>query len=138
MPHSYYGLKGLGALLVNGAAWAVRRIREAAYASVSGRYYEYKGNPIDIHEEALGTRWLSIRDVRRTAPGVPRDAVLLRLYPQRFREHGQPAELRIEASALEELLQKAQDQESIRFLRWLQRTVIFPARTKATRGRGAA
>lgn len=137
MINRYAGLHGIGALVIDGVLWTVGWLRELAYAKVAGRYYEYKGNPIDIHEEPSGARWLSVKDVRRTLPQLPRDALLLRLFPRQLERQGDPEELRIEAAALEELLLKAQDDRSIRFLRWLQRDVMFPAKRKAAR-RGSA
>ena len=137
MINRHGGLRGIGALVIDGVLWIVGRLRELAYAKVAGRYYEYKGNPIDIHEEQSGARWLSVRDVRRTLPQLPRDALLQRLFPQQLALQGDPEELRIEAAALEALLSKAQDERSIRFLRWLQRNVMFPATTKAARRSGA-
>lgn len=130
---TYYQIRAFGGLVFDAAAWVVARIRERAYAGISGRYYAFRGKPIDVYEEATGARWLMVGDVRTALPGLPRDALLVRLHPQRVRRCGDPRRLRIEASALEELLQKAQDADSIRFLRWLQRTVIVPARNKARR-----
>jgi predicted nucleic acid-binding protein len=134
----YQGFRALGALVIAAVEWVVTRLRERAYARISGRYYAFRGTPIDVHEEATGARWLAVEDLRRTLPGLPRDALLRQLYRQRVREDGKPRRLRIEASALEELLQKAQDQASIRFLQWLRRTVIFPAQNKARRARSGA
>jgi hypothetical protein len=131
----YRGWTVLGRVVYGAFAWVFSKMRAAAYADIEGRYYEFKGNPIDIHEEPNGERWLSLRDLRRTLSDLPRDPVLKRVCASRLREIGQPRELRIEARAVESLLIRAQDAATIRFLRWLQRDVIHPAQVKATRAK---
>ncbi len=135
--YGYRGWTVLGRVVWDAVAWVFSKLRAAAYADVEGRYYEFKGNPIDIYEESNGQRWLSLRDLRRTLSDLPRDSVLKQVCAPRLQEIGQPRELRIEARAVESLLIKAQDAGTIRFLRWLQRDVIYPARVKAARAKRA-
>ena len=97
------------------------------YADVEGRYFEYKGNPIDIVEGIGSERWLSLPNVRKTLTELPRYATLNRLYPKATRLDGKLSAEFIESLAIVDFLKKSQDQRSIRFLRWLQREVIFPA-----------
>lgn len=132
----YEGLRGFGAWVIEAVLWVVDKIRLAAYAPVLGRYYEYRGNPIDIHEEDSGRRWISLRDLRRSLPALAPTSRLQALYPEQVLETGAPREMRVEARALEQHLLKAQDPAAIRFLRWMQRDVIFPAQKKARSARG--
>ena len=136
MHPAYAALRVFGALVIEAVLWVVDKIRQAAYAPVLGRYYEYRGNPIDIHEEASGQRWISLRDLRRSLPDLAPTSRLQALYPEQVLETGAPREMRIEARALERHLLEAQDPAAIRYLRWMQRDVIFPAQKKARSARG--
>ncbi len=131
------GLNALGGLVIDAVLWVVEKIRDAAYAPVMGRYYEHKGNPIDIDEEDSGCRWLSIDDVRRSLPDLVSTPTLQTLYPTQVIKSGKPCVLRIEAQTLAQHLSRAQDDQTIRFCRWLQREVIFPAKNKARIARNA-
>lgn len=109
---------------------AVRRLAYA-YADVEGRYFEYKGNPIEVLEGPGSERWLSIANVRRILPHLPRYPLLQRIYPGRTKTEGAFASEYIESLALVDLMQRSRDAGAIRFLRWLEREVIFPAEKKA-------
>lgn len=127
----YRGLRALGGSVLDLVIWVFARFQDAAWAKVEGRCHQFRGNPIDIHEEAGGLRWLSLRDLRRTLPQLPHGASLRHRFPSRLHSLGDPEEPRIEASALEELYAKASALDTRRFLAWLRRDVIFPARRKA-------
>lgn len=114
--------------------WLWQRMREHADADTDGRHYQYRTNPIDIVEVASGERWLRVGDVRRTVAGLPEFRRLQALCPGGTRSAGRSrAEERIEARALVGLLRQAQDEQTLRFVRWLEREVIFPADKKAGR-----
>ncbi len=122
----------LGAPVIEAVLWLWRQLRAQAYADTDGRHYQYRTNPIDIVEVASGERWLRVGDVRRTVAGLPEFRRLRVLCPAGTRSEGwRSAEERIEARALAALLRKAQDEQTLRFLRWLEREVIFPADKKA-------
>jgi hypothetical protein len=122
----------IGTPVIELAIWIYSATRRLAYAKFEGRYFEYKGNPIDIVAGAAGECWLSISDVRRTIIGLPRYSVLNRLYPKGTRISGSFSIEYIEALSLVDFLKKSHDQRSIRFLRWIQREVVFPAQKWAT------
>ena len=120
----------IGAPLIEAALWVVGMIRERAYADVEGRYYQYKGNPIDITDGEGGERWLSVEHVRRSVAELPTFETLNRLYPRGVRSDGGRGGGRIEARSLADLLAKAQNYGTRRFLLWVRREVIFPAERK--------
>jgi hypothetical protein len=120
----------IGAPLINAALWVVGMIRERSYADVEGRYFQYKGNPIDITDGESGERWLSVTHVRMSVAELPKFETLNRLYPQGVRSDGGRGGERIEARSLADLLAKAQNYSTRRFLLWVQREVIFPAERK--------
>lgn len=123
---------GIGAPVIEAALWLYRLVRQRAYADVEGRHYQYKTNPIDILEVASGERWLRVSDVRRTVAALPDFRRLRAVCPDGTRAEGRGAATeRIEARALAGLLRQAQDADTLRFLRWLERDVIFPADKKA-------
>lgn len=124
--------RSLGATVIHAVLWLFSRLRERAYADTEGRHYQYRRNPIDIVEAASGERWLRVGDVRRTVAGLPDFRRLRVLCPGGTRAEGRgSAGERIEARALAGLLRRAQDEQTLRFLRWLEREVIFPADKKA-------
>ena len=125
----------VGGPILEAVLWIVRELRALAYADVEGRYYQFKSNPIDILEGPGAERWLSLTSVRRSITGLPAFGVLQRLYPAGVRRGESDRIERIEARALASLLAKAQDLHTRRFLRWLEREVVFPADRKAAMGR---
>jgi len=120
----------IGAPLIEAALWVVGMIRVRAYADVEGRYYQYKGNPIDITDGEGCERWLSVAHVRISVAELPKFETLKRLYPRGVRSDGGRGGERIEARSLADLLAKAQNYGTRRFLLWVQREVIFPAERK--------
>lgn len=121
------GVSGLGWLVLEGTIGLYNFIRRLAYAEVQGRYFEYQGNPIDILEGVGSERWLSLSDIRRTLSGLPRYAMFQKLYPEATKTEGSRPKEFIESLALVDYLKNAQDQNSLKFLHWLQREVVFPA-----------
>lgn len=120
----------IGAPVIALVSWIYRTMRNLVYADVEGRYFEYKGNPINIIEGNGSERWLSFSDIRRTLTDLPRYATFQKIYPNGTRIDSAPATQWVESLALVDFLRKSQDPTTIRFLRWLQREVVFPAEKK--------
>jgi hypothetical protein len=122
----------IGKPVVELVSWIYRTMRASVYADVQGRYFAYQGSSIDIVQGLGSERWLSLADVRKTLPNLPRYSTLHTLHPYRTRSDGAPSTEYIESLALVDLLKASQDIKSIKFLRWLRREVIFPAEQKHT------
>ncbi len=101
--------------------------RRAAYAGTGGRHFEHRGHAIDILDDDDHHRWLSIADVRKLIPDLPREATLQRQFPDAVREDAALKGWRISAEALMAYLSKATEPESLRFRNWLEREVVRPA-----------
>ena len=117
--------------LLDLAGDAYGAIRERVHAQDEGVHLAYKGQRIGMVEGSdigdIATRWLHVDDVARAA-SLP--AVTLRLLEAngRVRRLGRPPAPHVEAEALHAVAARSGDP---RFARWLQRTVIFPARRAA-------
>jgi hypothetical protein len=117
--------------VVEGAAAALRALRERSYRGVEGAYRAYHGIPIDVVEDDAGHRWLRVDDVRRILVALPRDATLRAIDPERIAARGPKGELRIRADALLDWLSRSHAAESIRFRNWVERTVQWASRHPA-------
>jgi hypothetical protein len=114
------------------------------YRDIQGRRYAYKNQALDVVDDEAGARWLRVADVRKLLPKMPPDATLQALYGPgvqvlagRAGQRG-AAVLRIQAEALVQHLQSAQDPQALRFKVWLQRAVVHPAqRRQAALSRGS-
>lgn len=102
--------------------------RHRVYREVAGRYFEHRGQAIDIVEDDEGQRWLRIDDLRKIIPGLPRAGVLGRLHPGGVAHFDKEAAPRLRAEDLAEYLRKSTDADSLRLRNWLEREVIAPAR----------
>jgi hypothetical protein len=113
-----------------------RRVARAAiYADVQGRYYAFKGVSISVTEDAVGYRWLRVKDIRRVLPDFPRDATLNHIEPERTACVVEGSDLSIRSDALLQWLSKAHSDVGIRFKVWVERKVHFPS-VAAHRDRG--
>ena len=101
--------------------------RHAALADLAGRNYEFRGARLDIAEYDDGYRWISLRDVRKVLPAMPRDAVLRSRFPADLLHDEDLKGERIRAEALLDYLRKSMESDAIRFRNWLEKDVVFPA-----------
>lgn len=104
------------------------------YRGFHGRYFEYKGTQIVVHQDDDGHRWIELANVRSLLGQLPGDAQLARSHANAFApaQAGRGSALR--ADALHDELRPLADARAIGFRNWLQREVIFPAQ-KARAGR---
>ncbi len=111
--------------------------RAAAYRKLQGRYYAFRGVPLDIVEDVRGQRWLRTAEVRNLIASFPRDGVLRHVCPEGLRpeqDTDRPG-LRIRADTLDHLLAASRQLATLKFRNWLQREVIFPAHRGRERSR---
>jgi len=103
--------------------------RALAYADVKGHYFEHRGMRLRVLEDERHHRWVSLNGVRRMMPGLPRDEVLRRQFPDGLREEPAAGGAVIHADALLAYLGRANETESVKFRNWLEREVVRPAAT---------
>jgi hypothetical protein len=122
----------LARVVIDGLSGGVSLVRTLAYKDVEGDYYAYRGTPIGVVEDIDGHRWLRVTDVRRVLTGLPREGTLKNLDPERVSELGQSGTWYMRADALIDWLSRAQEDEGIRFKRWVQKEVYFPSAARRT------
>lgn len=108
-------------------------VKAQALRAIQGRHVEYRGHPLDVLQDDAGHRWIATEGLRRIVPGLPSDTVLARLAPGKLEPARRAAPARLEVEALLEVLARATDADTHRFVRWVERDIALPAR----RGRGA-
>ena len=107
--------------------------RQRIYRDVAGRYFEHRGQAIDVIEDEAGQRWLRTADLRKLIPVLPRDDLLRRIHAGDLMDLGTPPTPRILADALADYLAKSSDADSLRLRNWLEREVSGPARRRRER-----
>lgn len=103
--------------------------RALAYADVKGQYFEHRGMRLRVVEDERHHRWVGVAGVRRIMPGLPRDAVLRRQFPDGVRDEPAAGGTVIHADALLAYLGRANEAESVKLRNWLEREVVRPAAT---------
>jgi hypothetical protein len=117
----------LAPLVVPLLGQSVQAARQLAYRDIQGRHFEYKGRSLRVQEDLAGDRWLRTADVRKIVVHFPRDQVLVRIAPEDIGRFGDKGSLFLRAQALDRYLERGQEDTTVRFRKWLQREVIFPA-----------
>lgn len=128
----------LAPLLMELTITAARYPRRKVLEKLGGRYYQFRGYPIEVREDETGHRWLSVEDIRHLLPDLRSNHALLAAHPHRVQpiaSHSRRLEIR--ADALVDLLAPAMAMTSIRFREWARREVLFPSEVRmGKRGRG--
>jgi hypothetical protein len=101
--------------------------------NVQGRFYVYRGNPIQVIEDDECRRWLRAADVRRVGATTATDGALALTYPDGWRSMGKPAQPHISDAALLKHLRKDSSPQVLRFTHWVEREIVFHARARAAR-----
>lgn len=122
-----------GALLARPLLELISEIRTStralAFADVKGQYFEHRGMRLRVVEDERHHRWVGVNGVRRIVPGLPRDAVLHRQFPDGVRDEPAAGGTVIHADALLAYLGRANEVESVKLRNWLEREVVRPAAT---------
>jgi hypothetical protein len=103
--------------------------KASAFAGFKGRYFEYRGISFNVVEDERHHRWVSVHDVRKVMPQLPRDGVLRRQFPEGLRHDPAVKGSVIHADALLAYLVKSSEPDSVKFRNWLAREVVRPAAT---------
>lgn len=104
------------------------KLREQAYRPVEGRYYEFKGTPVDVIEDEDHVRWVRASDVRRIVGHTASDAGLRLTYPNGYRDIGSPPAAYFRDETLLVHLAKQNSARALRFKHWVEKDIAFPAR----------
>lgn len=117
---------------------AISHPRRKRLEKLGGRYYEFRGYPIEVREDEAGHRWLSVEDIRHLLPDLRSNRALQAAEHHRVQPiAGNSRHLEIRADALVDLLAPAMALTTIRFRNWVRREVLFPAEVRmGKRGRG--
>lgn len=97
-----------------------------AFSEVQGRNFEHRGFKLDIAEDDRRHRWISIKDVQKLIPSLPRPAVLQAQFPDGVQEDPAISGHRIHVEALHQYLAKSTEANSLKFRNWLEREVVLP------------
>jgi hypothetical protein len=100
--------------------------RTLAFSKVQGRNFEHRGFRIDVVEDDRHHRWISLKDVRKLIPSLPRPTVLQSQFPGGVQEDRAISGHRIQVEALIQYLAKSTEGDSIKFRNWLDRDVALP------------
>ena len=103
-------------------------VREAAWRPVEGRYWEFKGTPVDVIEDEEHRRWVRASDVQKIVGFTASDGSLRLTYPNGYRTLGSPPESYFSDDALLVHLAKQNSSRALRFRHWVERDIAFPAR----------
>jgi len=104
-----------------------RRMRELAYRPVEGRFWAYRGTPVQVLEDAQHWRWVRAADVRKIVGFTASDGALALTYANRYGAMGQPSEPHFREDALIAHLAKERTLATLKFRHWVEREVAFPA-----------
>jgi hypothetical protein len=113
--------------VLNLISGSYRAVRQVALEEEGCRRFQHRSMMFSVQEDKDGYRWLRTAEVRQIIPGLPRDEVLRRLFPDGLKSAGTAGKLRIRAELLDAALSAALEADTVKFRRWLQAEIIFPA-----------
>ncbi|CAN5238090.1 hypothetical protein BH11PSE9_BH11PSE9_13130 [soil metagenome] len=105
----------------------------AAWRSVEGRHFAFRGTPVQVLEDADHVRWIRAADVRRIIGYTASHGALALTYPDGWRALGQPPEPHFAEDALITHVAKETSPEALRFRHWAEREIVFPAQRQRER-----
>jgi hypothetical protein len=102
--------------------------RAAVWRPLEGRHFAFRGSPVQVIEDSEHRRWVRAADVRRIVGYTASTGTLALTYPEGWRAMGQPAEPHFSDEALIAHLAKERSPRALRFRRWAEREIAFPAK----------
>ena len=109
------------------------QLRAAVWRPLEGRHFMYRGRAVQVLEDDDHRRWVRAADVRAIIGPTASDGALALSYPDGCRNTGRPAEPHLSDEALLAHLAKQNTAEALRFRRWAEREIAFPARRLRSR-----
>jgi len=114
--------------LVELASSLRQRLREHVWKPVEGRYFEYRGTPLQVLEDEQHRRWVRASDVRKIVGFTASDGALALSYPDGYRAIGEPPVPHFSDEALLAHLNKERSITALKFRHWVERDIALPAR----------
>ena len=102
--------------------------RAAAWRTLEGQHFVFRGIPVQVLEDDEHRRWVRAADVRAIVGHTASHGALALTYPSGWRAMGRPAEPHFSDEALIAHLSKESSPEALRFRHWAEREIAFPAR----------
>jgi hypothetical protein len=103
-------------------------MRVAVWRPLEGHHFAYRGRSVQVLEDDDHGRWVRVADVRAVIGHTASDGALALSYPGGWRQMGRPTEPHLSDDALLAHLAKHGSAEAVRFRRWVEREIAFPAR----------
>lgn len=107
--------------------------RVSTWSPLEGRHAVFRGLPVQVLEDIDHVRWIRAADVRRIVGITASDGALSLTYPHGWRAMGRPASAHFSAEALLVHLGKERLPVAVKFRRWVEREIAFPARRQRER-----
>jgi len=90
----------------------------------------YRSWQLEVFESNGHQLWLGVADLRRVVPGMRRDAALLLDYPSGVTQLDQSKRLFLNERTVRAELQRNRGHETLLFLTWFEKTLVYPAERK--------
>ena len=112
-------------------AGAIRHeMRRATWRELEGRHFAFRGRPVRVLDDDDHLSWVRLADVPAAIGFTAGDASLQLTYPSGCKRFGRPPEPYLSAEALLAHLAKERSTQAVRFARWVEREIAFPARRR--------
>jgi len=127
-----FGLVGIALArpLLDLASELKHQTRAAVWRPVEGRYFAFRGIPVQVLEDEDHRRWVLAADVRRIVGFTASDGTLALTYPDGWRMMSTPARPHVSDDALLVHLGKEKSPEALRLRHWVEREIAIPARRR--------
>ena len=119
--------------LVDLASELRHEMRRAQWREQEGRHYVFRGVPVSVIEDSDKQRWVRLADARAIVGFTASDGALRITYPNGFRLLGRPPQAHLSDEALFVHLGKERSPKALKFLHWVEREIVFPARRERER-----
>ena len=110
-----------------------QRLRAAVWEPLEGRHFVFRGQPVQVLEDAEHRRWIRAADVRRIVGISASDGALALSYPNGWQTMGRPAEPHFSDDALLAHLDRQGGWVALKFRHWVEREIAFEARRQRRR-----
>jgi hypothetical protein len=108
-------------------------LRATAWRREEGRYFAYRGVPVQVIEDDDQHCWVRVADVRRIVGFTASDGALSLTYAADWRMLGHPPQPHLRDEALLKHLKKESSPAALKLGRWVERDVAYPARQRRMR-----
>ena len=129
---AFYGIL-LARPLLDLASAIRHEMRRATWRDVQGRHFVFRGQTVQVIEDADHQRWIRLSDVRAIVGFTASDGALKLTYPNGWRLCGRPLVPHLSDEALLAHLSKERAPTAAKLRHWVEREIVFPARRQRER-----